>query len=446
MEKPPIFDKLQARAKSLNNDNDDYNDTEQDVLALYRIPATIEIPEEVMTVNEMKKVRFNRSKPVGLHPKQVEEFHHNATQSVKFYIGALEKRDRDVHKLVTEVDKYKTDCTNLKYQLEVFQGKGAQALVNEKGEYLRESDFSETEHELMRKDDEILELQNKISLLQADLTRAQNAQPAPSASHSGLTDAERIELNEYRANDEALKEWEKQVNDSYNALEEENHLLLNANQVLSSKVETLEAEINNTPQIDPAIKIQLTEALEKNQALESNNEDLTAHIDELNEYINTVTSENSEKDNQQVTELSKQVTELSEQVSTLVQERDEATEVANQIEDARVELENQVTDLLRQVAEANESLSQANNSSNGSEDLQMEIETLRESLNELNNYIDDITPIVEAKDIEINDLNSKIEALQEELEHSRKSIGNTATVVSGYVLPPGVKPEDLGIE
>lgn len=490
MEKSPIFDKLKDKVNSLKDGispvDGEYTQTEQDVLEQFRIPQSIEIPEEIMTTAEVDKIRFPKSKPVGLHPQSVEEFHRQTKASIKFYLSKLEKRDRDVHKLATEVDKYKTDFMNTKYQLELFQGAGGQAIVGSDGEYLTESSLSDNEKILIEKDNEIVSLQNKLTMLQADLSREQANRG--NSGGSSLTDAELVELENYRENETQLGIWEAQVKDSYSALEDENQRIINEMEVLrqslngSDQTEQISELINAKNEleayVDQAVltneslnssidtlekeKIQLVNS---NEQLVSENEKL---LNEKNQLVSTIQEKEKnvssleneiETTNQRLSELENNdkteiVEKLQTEMLTLTEEYNQAVDVANEIEEARKELEEArkeleetVQSLTNELAEANEKLNSANSTPDNStsEEITAHIEQLDEHIDMLEKLIEERDAQIISQNQDIEKQNQDIEKLVEEIDALKSSTKMGNYVVDGYILPDGVTPEDLGI-
>lgn len=490
MEKSPIFDKLKDKVNSLKDGispvDGEYTQTEQDVLEQFRIPQSIEIPEEVMTTAEVDKIRFPKSKPVGLHPQSVEEFHRQTKASIKFYLSKLEKRDRDVHKLATEVDKYKTDFMNTKYQLELFQGAGGQAIVGADGEYLTESSLGDNEKILLEKDSEIVSLQNKLTMLQADLDRERENRS--SGGGNSLTDAELVELENYRENETQLGLWEAQVKDSYSALEDENQRILNememlrqslngsdqteqmselinakneleeyvdqavlTNESLNRSIDTLEEEKAQLVENNEHLVSENNQLVSEKEQLASNNEQLS---NEKNQLVITVQEKEQqvssleqeiESSNQNFLELqnndqSGTVEKLQGEIGKLTEEYNQAVDVANEIEEARKELEENVESLTKDLAEANEKLSSASSVPDNSTS-----EEITAHIEQLDSHIDMLENLIEERDAQLISQNQDIEKLVEEIDALKSSTKMGNYVVDGYILPDGVTPEDLGI-
>lgn len=457
MEKSPIFDKLKDKVTSLKDGitpvDEEYTQTEQDVLEQFRIPQSIEIPEDVMTTAEVEKIRFPKSKPTGFHPPSVEEFHRQAKASIKFYLAKLEKRDRDIHKLATEVDKYKTDFMNTKYQLELFQGAGGQAMVGENGEYLTEGDLGEREKALIEKDNEIVDLQNKIMLLQADLQRERET----SGGGGSLTDEERMELNNYRENEENLALWEAQVKDSYSALEDENHRILN-------ELDMLRQSTNGSDQTEKINElITAKNELEQyvDQAFETN-EELNKSIDALEAEKTTWESEKSQlatsiqEKEQQILELSEEVTTVNQKleevqnnnndelVAKLQTEIEELTDGYNKSVDFAEELEGQIESLKTELLKTKTELEEATSTS-AQTDEDSSVESMTAHIEQLDAHIDTLEGMIADRDAQLEKQYEEISKLSSEIESLKDSKRMGTHVVDGYVLPEGVTPEDLGL-
>lgn len=260
MEKPPIIDSIKKLALGKQGedfDDEEMTDAQQDILEFYRVQPTIEIPESVLTPSEVKSVKFQKTTPWGLHPEQVGGFIDQLGPTIEFYIKAMETRDRDINRLANQLDKSNTDIQNLKFQVEMFQGAGAAAVVDKDGNFVSESDLSDTELRLEHAQSEIQDLQNKLLMARKDLEVAQSQQVA--VGGAGLDDAERQELIGLREYRDQLADWERSVTERYDELE--------------TYCANLEQEIANlkeggASQTDPEAESRLTEAVAYAESLE----------------------------------------------------------------------------------------------------------------------------------------------------------------------------------
>lgn len=426
MDNIPIVNNIKDRFKRPSEDeNENGNSGEQDVLEQFRIPATFDIPEKVFTPKQVAGVKFSYSKPRGFAPQQVEKFYAEVQESLKFYVNTLEKRDRHIHKLATEVDKYKTDFQNTKYQLELFQGAGKQAVVAEDGGYVSESDVSGFERQIIDKDSEILELQNEImlankdkSILEQKLNESKSVPPNPHSGNEELSSEEANELQAYRDNETALKEWEEAVEIEYGRLE--------------SELETLRASSGDNSEVQEALA------------------ERDAAIADLENQIAQLSSSVEENQNS-----SSSIQELQSRLETREAELEEAIDVANEVEAERARLEQEGVDidaervrLAQELSAAQEELQKSPELNESTED----VDALNEHIASLDSYIDNmekhVVTIEESntyKEQEIDDLRAEIEEVKNQLEQAgSNNQEDSGPVIPGYQsLPPGVRPEDL---
>lgn len=104
-------------------DEDDENSV-QDVLTVLNIDLQTQIPEDVKTSGQMGNVQFRVSKPKGYLFDDVDVALDAAISSLRTYEKLIHKRDLDVHRLATEIDKKNTDYANLKFQAEAYRAQG----------------------------------------------------------------------------------------------------------------------------------------------------------------------------------------------------------------------------------------------------------------------------------------------------------------------------------
>lgn len=372
--------------------DDELNSAQNDVLEQFRIPAHTELEEDILTPSKLSKVQFNESTPRGFSFKQVEAYHTSVTKSVKRYIDLLERRDKDVHKLATEVDKYRTDVQNVRFQLELLQGSG-QALVNEDGEYLKESDFSadqlkvvELENDLANKEDELRFLRKRNAELERDLKQA-STQPAPVVALPGATptNADLAELTELRQRQVELDAWEQDVIVEYTRMEN---------------------EYNNAA-------AQVTDLTGQVASLTNQVASLTAQLDSANKTIGDLEAKGVDES---------VLNELRNELSAVVAKRDEFENAFNEYE-----------------ASYNQLFS-------AYETLEASYKELEAKEPEESDELIQVRAKVEDLDAHIVSLNEHIDALTahiEELESQQPT--DTTTSIPGYKLPAGVRPEDLGL-
>lgn len=446
MDKPKIMNSLRklSQGTRAEGEEDDYGDGQSDVLELYRIPASIEIPDDVLTPNQVGSVQFKKSKPWGFHPGEVTDFHGRVMESLAFYVKALETRDRNITKLATEVDHYKTDVQNIKFQLEMFQGAGGKALTDDEGNYVKESDLSESELEIERQSTQIQDLKNKLVLANKDIEIAQQelndalaasaSAPVvgPDATSAHLSDEERQELEMFRANQAALDEWEQSVNDEYASLQAEVEALRAGNgnaEVIAAK----DADIAN-------LREELQEASESTRAATSERDDALSTVEEYRQSVEAL--EASKVSLEQTVEDFKTSNQEFVDANAALSEENAALTTSN------TELAGQLDSLNGELASLRAAVDTAGESSD-------ETESLKKNVEELNAYIDTIeshvTTLEQAAATAASD-DQRIAELEEQVAERDKRIaemesnsGGGSAELGGYRLPPGIRPEDLGL-
>lgn len=102
--------------------NDAIKPQRSDILDLLGIPDNYEVPDEVLLVGDLDRVRFDRSSPVGYSEPMVDAFFNSVYDSLVWYHDTLKKRNRDIAKLATQLDKSATDLHNAKINAEMSDG------------------------------------------------------------------------------------------------------------------------------------------------------------------------------------------------------------------------------------------------------------------------------------------------------------------------------------
>lgn len=420
----PIINNLKEKLIPGRNHNDDDGDfgvndstdsPENDVLEQYRIALNTELRDDIITPSKLDKVRFGVTQPKGFSFKQVEAFHTEVTKSIQWYIATLEKRDRDVHKLATEIDKYKTDVQNTRFQLEVLQGVGGQAMVDGSGNYITESQLSDDQLKTIELENRLRELESDLLYerkinkdLQNKLDNAPAAVPAPVAlppvaapSLAGVpTSAELAELNDLRERQIELDEWEEAVKVEYNRVETE---LEETKALLESKT----AELEETKAL---LAVKTAELLKSQQELSGKAGEFSGLAEQVAAYEASL-AEHQE----QVATLTAQLNEADVEFGKVSDERDAALTELEELRNSEPETV-QDESVVAELAQAQERVAA----------LDAEVAGLNTKIDELNEYID----VVEA-----------------EYAEAQKAAPQTASTsqVPGYRLPNGVTPEDLGL-
>jgi len=174
----------------------------QDILALLRIAPQTEIPESVITAAESGNVQFRTSTPEGYLFHDVEEWHGAVVSSLKWFSEALHRRDLDVVRLATEVDRAQTDKINQKYEMEWLSAKVEAAPTPQGAPAPQVTPVSAEDNSV---------LLEQIRSLQVDVERYRAIAESQVLGGS-LSDEERVAFNE-------LSEWAAQVEVAYAKME-----------------------------------------------------------------------------------------------------------------------------------------------------------------------------------------------------------------------------------
>jgi hypothetical protein len=94
----------------------------EDILDLLDIKPTFDIPDTVFMPEDLSNVTFNIQVPQGYDTGQVLSFLSQTRQTVKFFVILLKRRNGDVAKLASTVDKLQVDLNNLRFESEMAAG------------------------------------------------------------------------------------------------------------------------------------------------------------------------------------------------------------------------------------------------------------------------------------------------------------------------------------
>lgn len=308
--------------KSPGQTTADPTTSNNDVLRQFRIKPETELNDDILTPSKIAKVRFRESSPKGFSFTDVEQFHRDVSMSLQWYIKALEQRDKDIHRLATEIDKYITDYQNLRFEIEVLQSSGGQAVIDDKGNYVTESQLSNDQRQVIELEKLIENLNNKLVSVDKELSDlrakhtetvvrnevleglAKNHEAPVNLSASGKTADEITALEEELI---VYRQWEKDVTIAYEELE-------NTLKAKDGEIDSLKAsldELRSNPLVvepDPIIiqsepviienREELDAAIEKIRLLEESNEQFKLHISELDKYIDVLETSINEADDE----------------------------------------------------------------------------------------------------------------------------------------------------
>lgn len=280
-----------------------------DILARLNISPKTELMPDVLTPGKAKKVRFHTSTPRGFSFPQVEEFYGDVITALEFYVAALERRDADVHRLATEIDKYIVDLQNAKYQLEVFEGAGGKPLTDADGNYLTEGELNADQSRILELERDLADTQTKLLLAQSQIKELQEftvnpplptvAQPEPMFIDPGEN---YIPIEEFNSKMLAIEEWEQEVTKAYNELEEQvqdlqgkltasdelNRELTETNTRLLEEINAIKSDAAQAavPTVDNSEEIAALN--ERLRIAEELNSQYVAHITALDDHITTL--------------------------------------------------------------------------------------------------------------------------------------------------------------
>lgn len=261
----------------------------RDVLQRFKINLETELPDAILVPSKLNKVRFTKSRPIGFHFDEVEAFHRDVVKTVSWLIDALQERDRNVHKLATEIDKYISDLQNANLQLQVFTlsaesgGEPPTEAVENPDVLALKKRVQDLEILLSEKDAQIASLTynleqasvEPVTMLPAEATPIlSEAESKPQqAGDPNQTD----EIARLSADLDAYKEWEEQVTIAYSDLE-----------VKLADLEQRLASANSSasqPTIDPEVQEKLVTAQNALNEQQKKLERLAGHIKEQDSYI-----------------------------------------------------------------------------------------------------------------------------------------------------------------
>lgn len=277
-----------------------------DILARLNISPTTELMPDVLTPGKAKKVRFHTSTPRGFSFPQVEEFYGDVITALEFYVAALERRDQDVHRLATEIDKYIVDLQNAKYQLEVFEGAGGKPLTDADGNYLTEGELNPDQSRIIELERELAETNDKLLLARSQIKELQEfavnpplptvAQPEPAFIQPGEN---YIPIEEFNAKMQVIEQWEQEVTAAYEALEGQvteltekldastrlNEELTEHNRALLDEIAAIKSSAAEAavPHVDNSEEIAALN--ERLRIAEELNSQYVAHINALDDHI-----------------------------------------------------------------------------------------------------------------------------------------------------------------
>lgn len=127
----------------------------QDILDFLQIPSTFELDADILMPEDIgeEDTMFDVQVPEGYEMAEVQEFVRRSKKSVGKYVELLRRRNVDIARLATVIDKMQVDSNNLKVQMEVANG------IN----IMPTSDEGDAENELLEAKLYIKRLEEKIN-------------------------------------------------------------------------------------------------------------------------------------------------------------------------------------------------------------------------------------------------------------------------------------------
>lgn len=124
----------------------------EDILHVLQIPETFEIPPDVLLPEDLKDVRFDAQVPSGYDVAQVTKFVTQTRTSLRYMVDLLRKRNNDVAKLATTIDRLQVDANNLRFENEVANGV---SLIPTQGDADLENELMEAKLTIRRLEDRL---------------------------------------------------------------------------------------------------------------------------------------------------------------------------------------------------------------------------------------------------------------------------------------------------
>lgn len=98
------------------------NNKIQDVLYVLNIPSTFEIENDVFLPEDLEDIGFNVQAPQGYDVGEVDTFVSRVKMSIEQLVSLLIRRNQDIAKLATVIDRLQVDANNARFQAEIANG------------------------------------------------------------------------------------------------------------------------------------------------------------------------------------------------------------------------------------------------------------------------------------------------------------------------------------
>lgn len=255
---------------------------QHDVLVQLSIAPQTMLDSRVLTPTKVKRVGFHVSETEGYSFKEVEDYHNDVTKSIEWYANKLYERDRDVHKLATEVDKYITDYQNMKLDITLLEAEqeSREALGDEAERIQRLEDTIAR----LERDNNTLKSQNALLTARlAEKTPEDTKEETAVPTNGPLTNAEREHLNN-------LEAWAEEVNVMYDQMETDLAASQEQQRAMQEQLDALTEQVNNAPDAEAlqgeiaSLQAQLTEQQEAYNELHEKFVELEKYSEEADEY------------------------------------------------------------------------------------------------------------------------------------------------------------------
>jgi hypothetical protein len=159
-------------------------DSKSDILSLLGVQENYSIPDEYMLPEDFDRVTFDMTRPEGYDTKMVDAFYESTYNTVSYLLDLLKKRNKDVAKMASQIDKMSTDLHNSKLNAEMSDG----LTVMTGQPSTAEVELQQAQMEIVKLNDKIKrmtkagatdqpgnskygDLQNQVSILQSKLKK-----------------------------------------------------------------------------------------------------------------------------------------------------------------------------------------------------------------------------------------------------------------------------------
>lgn len=313
-----------------NSDSHEENVNERpsgNTLRSMNIPLQVVPNDDVYSSSDIDHIEFQTSRPEGYYYGHVDEFVSSVKQSLSWYESALVKRNKDLHAVVEQLDATTLSLIELQSELDEIHSQGGVFVTQSADEpdtTSLQDKIAELEGEVTRLTRSLADYENWVKEAEAEKAETDkwieqanayiqdleaNQQSTPETSHAD--DQEELELlkaqvaelqaissqnengeeseeiAELRMQVTKLSEWIDEAEPYIQSLEQENTSLKSQPDTPQSLDDSQESETTDDTQ-------NLNEYDESSQGEDVDLEALYAWIEEANEYIGNLETQNQE--------------------------------------------------------------------------------------------------------------------------------------------------------